>query len=288
MHRYSPQKPHATNIDQQINTRSKLEEDIVAWQKTCEKLEKDNRVAASEINQLRSKLKTAEDQHEMTEALARSQAQRHQTDIKSAKACNESLRNGLDIASEEILDLRSEIATADEKFRTAEIAAAEDISQLTSDINTAKEELFEEKRTALQEIQQLQNQIEVLNEKNDKFRQMLIPVSEEQVLDVTVVRKYNKIRSSIMALVMGTWKLKLRIDMDVEDLSKDQYQALKSSSSGSYDRLRYVVFHFIWHGIFIPKNYFLKDGFERFEHHLQKVEKGLCETSPAGKYKTLF
>ncbi|KAI7775463.1 hypothetical protein LA080_006795 [Diaporthe eres] len=280
--RGSPQRPHAMNTDQQVNTHNKLEEDFVALQKTCETLEKVRKDAVNENKQLHSKLKNAEAQ------LALKKARDQQIDIKSVKARNSMLRNDLGIAENNIARLQAAIHTAEEKFQTAEIAAAEKISRLTSDVDTVNEELFKEKSAARNEISQLQSQIKLLNEKNDKFRQMIIPVSEKQVLDVEVMQKFTSLRSSIIALVRRTWTLKLRHDINVRDFSNGQHYIFKSGDLSSYDRLRYVVFHFIYQGVFNAKNFFLKDGFEHLENYLQKVENGLCETSPVENRKLLM
>lgn len=285
--RGSSQRPHVTNTDQQVSPSSKLEEDFVTLQKTCATLKKDGRDAAIENNQLRSKLKNAEEQLEKTEKLGRKKSQDHQVDIKSAKARNAMLRGDLETAENTIVRLQAEIDAADEKFQTSEIAAAGEISRLTSDVDIANEELFEEKSAARKEIARLQSQIKLLNEKNDKFRQMLVPVSEKQVPDAEVVRKFTALRSHIMGFVRRTWSLKFRNDVDVGAFSEAQHIVFVSCGLGSYDRLRYLVFIFIYHRIFDSKNYFLKDGFESLEEHLQKGEKSLIKKSSEGKYKSL-
>lgn len=267
------------NNDQKVDPRKTVEEDLIASQKICETLKKDGRDAAAENKQLRSKLKKAEDQLETTRALARHEAQRHQNEIKSIKRDRK-------IAEDKVGRLQLEIDAADEKFEAAEISAAEEISRLGSDIATANHELFHEKRSALKEIGRLQNRIKLLNEKADMFRDMLIPVSEKQILDAEVVQKFTSLRSSIMALVRRTWALKLRTNSDVRKLSDNQHYFFMSSGSGSYDKLRFVVFEFIYQWIFDSKNYFLKEGLESLEECLRKGEKSLLKNSPVGKFKS--
>lgn len=274
------------NNDQKADHRSKLEEDFMTLQKTCETLKKDSRNAAAENKHLRSKLKNAEDQLETTRALGRQEVQRQQTEIKQFKVSNGTLTSDLKIAEDRIVRLQLEIHAADERFEAAEIAAAEEISRLSSDVATANQELFQEKRSALKEIGRLQSRIKDLTEKTDRFRDMLIPVSEKQILDAEVVQKFTSLRSSIMALLRRTWALRLRKDFDVGEFSRGQHLVFMSGDAGSYDKLRYVVFEHIYQMILDSKNYFLKDGFESLGEYLHKGEKSLLKKSPVGKYKS--
>ncbi|KAK7697957.1 hypothetical protein SLS64_013044 [Diaporthe eres] len=277
--RGSPQRPHPVNTEQHVKIRSKLEDENMALQKTCEKLRKKQNDAVIEIKRLGTKIELLEEQHQSTELGDPQKIEHLEDGIKSARALNERLLRRWKAAKVGITRLQSELDTADDKLHTAKISADEKIARLTAKVDATEKELFNEKSAARKEIAQLQSHTKLLNEKNDKFRQMLIPVSEKQVLDAEVVQKFTTLRSSIMALVRSTWTLDLRDDVDFRTFSRGQHHVFRSSGPSSYDRLRYVVFQHIHCEIFVAKNYFLKDGFEPIEEHLQMVEDDLIEKS---------
>lgn len=283
--RGSPQKPPSANTEQHVKTRSKLEEENMVLQNTCETLRKDHSAAIIEIKRLGSKIEMAEEHHQATKNVARKKFENLENDIKSAKELKERILRRWKAAKNENIHLESELETANAKLHGAENAANKDIAFLTAKIDATEQELFAEKRNAHEDITQLQGQIKLLTEKNDKFRQMLIPVSEKQILDADVVQKFRYLRSSMLALVRRTWSLKMRDDFDLRSLSRDQHIIFRPDGTTDYDRLRYAVFHFIHQRIIGTHNYFLDNGFEKCESGLRQVEKELVEKSPTGKHK---
>lgn len=269
--------------EQHVQDPRELEENIRALQETCARLRQGRKDALNRNGQLVCKLQNEEREHEATKAAAQQERERLESKLKSARASNDNIRRDLKDAESKNTRLRSEIHSAKERFETAQNNALEDMSRLASEADIAKQELFDQTNSAGKKIAQLQSQIELLNEKNDKFRQMLIPVSEKQVPDAEVVQKFISLRSSMLALVRRTWKLAFRDDVDILSLSRDQIYIFKASGTCDYDRLRYAVFHFIYHRILGTQNYFLENGLEETEQRLQLVEKELVEKSSAGE-----
>lgn len=278
--RGSPEKRSTVNTNKRAKSRQELEEEILKWREACTRARKERRDAVS-------KLKNEEEEHGATKAAARQKLERLENDFKSARDSNENTKRTLKSTEREIARLRSEAHRTKEEFQAAENASLEDIAHLTSDVDLAKQELYEEKSSARKEIAQLRSQIKVLSEKNDKFRQMLIPVAEKQVLDAEVVQKFTSLRSSILTLVRRTWKLTFPEGFDLRSLSQSQKDIFKLGSMDSYDRLRYAVFQFIFHGIIGPRNYFLKDGFEQTEQGLEMAEQELFSKSSVGEWQLL-
>lgn len=283
--RGSPQRPHPANNEQHDKTRSKFEEENMVLQNMCEKLRKDHSAAIIEIKRLGSKIELAEEQHKATKMVSRKKVEQLENGIKSTKELNEKILRRWKTAKGEKLHLESELETANANLHGVENAANKEIAFLTAKIEATEQELFAEKSNAHKDITQLQGQIKLLTEKNDKFRQMLIPVSEDQILDADVVQKFRYLRSSMLALVRRTWSLKMRDDFDLSSLSKDQHIIFKPVGTTDYDRLRYAVFYFIHQRIIGTHNYFLENGFEKCESGLRQVEKELVEKSPTGKRK---
>lgn len=277
------QRPQTVKTEQHVQGRRELQGNIRALQDTCARLRQERKDAVTKNRQLGCKLRKEEREHEATKAAAQQERERLESKLKSARAPNENTRRALEDAENEITRLRSEISSAKEDFDIAQNNALEDMSRLASEADIAKQELLDERNSARQNIAQLQNQIKLLNEKNDKFRQMLIPVSEKQVPDAEVVQRFTSLRSSMLALVRGTWKLAFRDDVDLISLSQDQIYIFKSGRTCDYDRLRYAVFYFIHKRILSTQHYFLENGLEETEQRLQLVEKELVERSPVGE-----
>lgn len=130
-------------------------------------------------------------------------------------------------------------------------------------------------------------QINVANEKNAKltermaaFRQMLIPASENQIIDSEIVRRFSRIRSGILALVRQTWKTVIRPGVKSQDMTAEQREFLGVELT--YDRLRFIVFSIIHKNVFAARSYFLGNARTDIERSLRKVEDFLFENTPEG------
>lgn len=173
----------------------------------------------------------------------------------------------------------------------------DELLQQRDDLTHESQRLETKYKNARQRIVHLEAQIEknanlaaqinAANEKNAKLtqrmaalRQMLVPASENQVIDSEIVRRFSRIRSGILSLVRQTWKTAIRPDVKDQDMTPDQKELLGVDLT--YDRLRSVVFLIIHKDVFGARQYFLGDACKDIERSLRKVEKFLFVNTSEG------
>lgn len=207
-------------------------------------------------------------------------------DLKCATAECGQLKRQHTADRSQIMSLTNDVDTARENLQTSEQLSQDEIARLHSELDSVKLDLQAEREKARKEIAQLHVQIRASNERSEKYRQMLIPASEKQVMDADLVHKFTSLRSRILALVRQTWALKPRPDVEFRRLPPSHQEFFLSRIPGSYDRLRYVVSAFLYQGIFEAPSYFLRNDHHSFEDHLQKLERHLFDISPNGNSKS--
>lgn len=172
--------------------------------------------------------------------------------------------------------------------------------RMASRFNDVSQQLAAEKHNSAQKLAQLHHQNKILedkirilqdkntnlHDKNDTLRQMVVPVSEKQVLDADVMQKFTALRASIVGLVRQTWIPELKDDCDSLGLSLLQGDLITTDLPLTYDRLRYMVFFFIHASVFDTQSYFLGHPFENVEQLFRRVEKELNNFSPRGRSTT--
>lgn len=131
-------------------------------------------------------------------------------------------------------------------------------------------------------------QIKAANEKNANLtqrmaalRQMLVPTSENQVIDSEIARRFCRIRSGIVSLVRQTWKPEIKTGTRTRDLCTEQLDLLRVDLT--YDRLRAAVFWLINKDILCARPFFLGDHRKDIEKSLRKVEDHLYDNTSPGE-----
>jgi chromosome segregation ATPase len=240
--------------------------EVFELRETNARMNEEYKNAKSENQKIQFKLTSVERAHDATKKAAQQEIESHEKEAHLAEASREGIKRDLESAKNEIARLQAEI------------------ERLYSQVHEANQALTDQQRSDMEKITQLRAQNKLLSEKNDKLRDMVIPVSEEQVLDAEVMAKFTAIRTSIFALVRRTWKMELRDGVLQEDLSKEQLLIFGPGGEDIYDRTRGIVFHFVHQHILGSQNYVLQDGLEEFEWALQVAERELFDKSPIGKY----
>lgn len=250
-------------------------------------LETEHRGIVMDNKQLASEKKTISEKYEANKRDNRKVVKVLADKLKSANTANEDLRRDYMAAQRQIRSLTNEVNTAKENLETSEQLAQDEIARLSSVADSVNLDLQAEREKYRTETAHLHAQINTISEMNDRFRQMLIPVPENQISDCDVAHKFTTLRSSILAFVRRIWTLKMRAEIDVQSLPRGHREFFQSSIPRSYDRLRYVVSAFLYHGIFEAPNYFLGDEHKKFDDQLREVERHLFKISPRGDYKAL-
>lgn len=199
---------------------------------------------------------------------------------------NEMLEKLAQDAGSKVALLQSQIDSSKqviEKFQQESQHHVEEIQGLMDSYEAMSKMHEAEKRDDLETIARLNEQINTLTSTSDQLRQMLVPVSEKQVLDSEVVSRFTSLHSSIMALVRQTWRTTLKEDVEPRLLSRDQHRFFISSFPLSYNRLRSLVSEAIGDIILGSQNYFLEDSFQELEQKIKTVERALARTMPKGK-----
>lgn len=270
----SPQRNQIIPIEDHLKITGKLESDLEGLNRAYQNLETEYRNALINNKKLSGEKEMLKEKYTAYKVAAVDHMKRAQERIRLDKATNERLLKNLVAANTEIEDLQM-----------VEYNYQEEIARLNSTVDDVTFDLRTEKERGRKETAQLHTQIKTISEMNDKFRQMLVPVSEKQISDGEVVQKFTALRSSILAFVRRTWTLEFRAGIDIRTLPKGHREFFQSSIPPSYDRLRYVVSVFLYQVIFEAPNYFLGDDHQRFEGHLQNLERHLFKISPNGNYK---
>lgn len=231
--------------------------------------------------------------------------------IDSLRQDKQTLQERIEIAENKISGLTADLSSAGHEYQKLQTAAHDKVAQLRIQNNSfgennarlehawqnARRELSRwearydnasrqsaaEKEADQQKFAQLNSEIMKLQAKNDTLRQMLVPVSEKQVLDGEVVQKFASLRSGIIGLVRQTWVPRLKHGVDVVRLSPTQQDLIALAFPITYDRLRCLFFTFVHDNVFESPSYFLGDDFKTLEQLLQRAERILTEHSPEGK-----
>lgn len=211
--------------------------------------------------------------------------QEFQDEIDALRKANEGLEEEKEKAEKKNQRLRNErksFSDANEKL----LHRNEEAEKLNESLVTQLQALTAEKEDHRKVIAQLKSQINDLTHDKNRFRQMIVPVSEKQVPDSDVGQKFIILRSSILRLVRQTWTTAIRDNVELRRLPGHQRDFFGSQLPLSYDRIRSVVFEII-HGMILGSQcYFLGEGFNKLEQHVRTVEKDLNLNSSEGKYKS--
>jgi molecular chaperone GrpE (heat shock protein) len=180
--------------------------------------------------------------------------------------------------------LQNEISNVrGQKEESNEVAKAnyDAYMNLLTEYNALRWKLEQEEKDHQKDNTQFETRINDLTNTNDRLRHMIVPVSEEQLLDSDVVSKFTSLRASILALVRQTWITSLKSGIDFGELSPYQKELFRSIPI-SYERLRHVVFCGVYRIILGPKRYFLGNSFQLLEKGIQEVEQKLSERPSGG------
>lgn len=262
--------------------RKKHEHDMAQLRQKYENLKTEHSEVVMRNEKLASEKEAVIEKYDMKKTESRKAIKDLENRLKHANAAREQLQEQYTADRSQIMSLTNDVDTARENLQAYEQLSQDEIACLRSELEFVKLNLQDEREKARKEIAHLHDQIRSSNEKSEKYRQMLIPASEKQVMDADVVHKFTSLRSRILALVRQTWALKRRPDVDFQLLPPSHQGFFLSRIPGSYDRLRYVVSVFLYNGIFEAPNYFLQDDQQSFEDRLQQLERHLFDISPNG------
>jgi hypothetical protein len=160
-----------------------------------------------------------------------------------------------------------------------------DAVQASLQLKVYLQSMENEKQGHDEKIARLEHEIRTLTRTSDQLRQMLVPVSEKQVLDADVVSRFTSLRMSILGLVRQTWKTTPTEGLDFMQLSDSQQRFFGSDLPLTYERLRHIVSHGICQFILCRQAYFLGGGFAGLEEGVRRVERELYRISTGGKYQ---
>lgn len=253
---------------------------IKVLQNDVEKLRKEKTAAETEITKLNAELSSI--------------SGRYKEDVRRAREALTKMESQNNSFRENNRRLEEAWKNADARSKYS----ASRFNQLSQQLANVSRQLMEEKSNSGQKLAQLHFQNKTLHDKNrtlndmnknlhdknDTLRQMVVPVSEKQVLDADVQQKFTALRSSIVGLVRQTWIPALKHDFDSLGMSVLQGDLITTEFPMTYERLRCMVFFFINAGIFDTRSYFLGHPFENLEQLVRRVEKELNQYSPRGRF----
>ncbi|KAH8777340.1 hypothetical protein F5883DRAFT_613741 [Diaporthe sp. PMI_573] len=198
--------------------------------------------------------------------------------LESRRNANEALKNALRLTRKEVEGLESMLEST-QRDNEELVRQKYDAVQASLQLKVYLQSMENEKQGHDEKIARLEHEIRTLTRTSDQLRQMLVPVSEKQVLDADVVSKFTSLRMSILGLVRQTWKTTPTEGLDFMQLSGSQQRFFGSDLPLTYERLRHIVSHGICQFILCRQAYFLGGGFAGLEEGVRRVERELYRIS---------
>lgn len=120
-----------------------------------------------------------------------------------------------------------------------------------------------------------------LTERLATLRQMLVPVSENQISDTDIVCKFGSLRNQILSLVRQNWEVRLKQDVELSEGQAHFFRDLANDTGDllwklrPYEKLRAAVFVILQAEIFGVYPYLLDEASGHLCSHLESAEAAL-------------